>query len=253
MAPFVKKTLLTTIEVLPGFEPGLLDSKSRVITNYTIEPNIIELLIWVETKVLKKWVQKKTIPDGIRTRNLKIRSLTPYPLGHGDRVRPSAGRALCHTPCGTRTRNPRIRSPVRCPLRQRGRRALPKGKPCGFECRQQWTPAAFRSQSLRRRGFGCYAGAPCGRRRTSPRGFGFDSRRSQGARPREKQTLSGRRTQLCLAGAALDGLRVRVPPRRGPEAYAAFRASNACRTRCPETHSANAERRPGPGSSPGFR
>ena len=24
------------------------------------------------------------IPDGIRTRNLKIRSLTPYPLGHGD-------------------------------------------------------------------------------------------------------------------------------------------------------------------------
>ena len=26
----------------------------------------------------------KIIPDGIRTRNLKIRSLTPYPLGHGD-------------------------------------------------------------------------------------------------------------------------------------------------------------------------
>ena len=25
-------------KVLPGFEPGLLDSKSRVITNYTIEP-----------------------------------------------------------------------------------------------------------------------------------------------------------------------------------------------------------------------
>ena len=24
------------------------------------------------------------IPDGIRTRNLEIRSLTPYPLGHGD-------------------------------------------------------------------------------------------------------------------------------------------------------------------------
>jgi hypothetical protein len=24
------------------------------------------------------------IPGGIRTRNLKIRSLTPYPLGHGD-------------------------------------------------------------------------------------------------------------------------------------------------------------------------
>ena len=24
------------------------------------------------------------IPDGIWTRNLKIRSLTPYPLGHGD-------------------------------------------------------------------------------------------------------------------------------------------------------------------------
>ena len=24
------------------------------------------------------------IPDGIRTRNLKIRSLAPYPLGHGD-------------------------------------------------------------------------------------------------------------------------------------------------------------------------
>ena len=25
-------------EVLPGFEPGLLDSKSKVITNYTIGP-----------------------------------------------------------------------------------------------------------------------------------------------------------------------------------------------------------------------
>ncbi len=28
-------------QVLPGFEPGLLDSKSKVITNYTIEPTII--------------------------------------------------------------------------------------------------------------------------------------------------------------------------------------------------------------------
>ena len=27
-----------------------------------------------------------TIPDGIRTRNLKIRSLAPYPLGHGDKL-----------------------------------------------------------------------------------------------------------------------------------------------------------------------
>ena len=27
------------IKVLPGFEPGSLDSKSRVITNYTIEPH----------------------------------------------------------------------------------------------------------------------------------------------------------------------------------------------------------------------
>ena len=30
------------IKVLPGFEPGLLDSKSRVITNYTIEPVYVE-------------------------------------------------------------------------------------------------------------------------------------------------------------------------------------------------------------------
>ena len=27
------------LQVLPGFEPGLLDSKSKVITNYTIEPS----------------------------------------------------------------------------------------------------------------------------------------------------------------------------------------------------------------------
>ena len=59
------------LQVLPGFEPGLLDSKSRVITNYTIEP------VLLRTKICR-------IPDGIRTRNLKIRSLTPYPLGHGD-------------------------------------------------------------------------------------------------------------------------------------------------------------------------
>ena len=26
------------LQVLPGFEPGLLDSKSKVITNYTIGP-----------------------------------------------------------------------------------------------------------------------------------------------------------------------------------------------------------------------
>ena len=56
------------MKVLPGFEPGLVDSKSTVITNYTIGPVLLLIII----------------PDGIRTRNLKIRSLTPYPLGHGD-------------------------------------------------------------------------------------------------------------------------------------------------------------------------
>ena len=71
---FEKKTRhkLKTKEVLPGFEPGLLDSKSRVITNYTIEPLLVVM------------IKINYIPDGIRTRNLKIRSLTPYPLGHGD-------------------------------------------------------------------------------------------------------------------------------------------------------------------------
>ena len=33
-------------EVLPGFEPGLLDSKSRVITNYTIEPYVYTYIIY---------------------------------------------------------------------------------------------------------------------------------------------------------------------------------------------------------------
>ena len=32
-------------KVLPGFEPGLQDSKSRVITNYTIEPLLTEVRI----------------------------------------------------------------------------------------------------------------------------------------------------------------------------------------------------------------
>ena len=59
------------MKVLPGFEPGLLDSKSRVITNYTIRPRMVRVCM-------------NDIPDGIRTRNLKIRSLAPYPLGHGD-------------------------------------------------------------------------------------------------------------------------------------------------------------------------
>ena len=30
-----------TKEVLPGFEPGSLDSKSRVLTNYTIRPLVV--------------------------------------------------------------------------------------------------------------------------------------------------------------------------------------------------------------------
>merc|ERR1739841_298641 len=29
------------MEVLPGFEPGSLDSKSRVLTNYTIRPLVV--------------------------------------------------------------------------------------------------------------------------------------------------------------------------------------------------------------------
>jgi hypothetical protein len=40
----------------------------------------------VKETIFHLWLirNKKIIPDGIRTRNLKIRSLTPYPLGHGD-------------------------------------------------------------------------------------------------------------------------------------------------------------------------
>ena len=30
-------------ELLPGFEPGSLDSKSRVLTNYTIRPLVVKL------------------------------------------------------------------------------------------------------------------------------------------------------------------------------------------------------------------
>ena len=30
--------ILVFIQVVPGFEPGLLDSKSRVLTNWTIQP-----------------------------------------------------------------------------------------------------------------------------------------------------------------------------------------------------------------------
>ena len=41
------------------------------------------------------------IPGGIRTRNLEIRSLTPYPLGHGD-IYPLEGKGggACATPAG---------------------------------------------------------------------------------------------------------------------------------------------------------
>ena len=35
------KKKIAAVQVLPGFEPGLLDSKSRVITNYTIEPVLL--------------------------------------------------------------------------------------------------------------------------------------------------------------------------------------------------------------------
>ena len=31
------------MELLPGFEPGSLDSKSRVLTNYTIRPLVVKL------------------------------------------------------------------------------------------------------------------------------------------------------------------------------------------------------------------
>ena len=35
------------IEVLPGFEPGSLDSKSRVLTNYTIRPRCVKNMVIV--------------------------------------------------------------------------------------------------------------------------------------------------------------------------------------------------------------
>ena len=38
------------------------------------------------TAVPQQTTAAAAIPGGIRTRNLKIRSLTPYPLGHGDGV-----------------------------------------------------------------------------------------------------------------------------------------------------------------------
>lgn len=53
----------------PGLEPGLVDSKSTVITNYTMRAD----------KNIK-------VPGGIRTHNLEIRSLARYPLRHEDRI-----------------------------------------------------------------------------------------------------------------------------------------------------------------------
>ena len=41
-----------------------------------------------------------SIPDGIRTRNLKIRSLAPYPLGHGDFSSYTYESKLMTTPTG---------------------------------------------------------------------------------------------------------------------------------------------------------
>ena len=52
-------------KVLPGFEPGLLDSKSRVITITLQDRNT-----------------KGITPGGTRTHNLTLRRGAPYPLGH---------------------------------------------------------------------------------------------------------------------------------------------------------------------------
>ena len=52
-------------EVLPGFEPGYPDSESGMLTNYIIEPYVLNT------------------PSETRTRNLTLRRGAPYPLGHG--------------------------------------------------------------------------------------------------------------------------------------------------------------------------
>ena len=49
-------------QVLPGFEPGLLDSKSKVITNYTIGPRQqCVCVLWGEEQ--KKSHSALTIPE----------------------------------------------------------------------------------------------------------------------------------------------------------------------------------------------
>ena len=58
------------------------------------------------------------IPGGIRTRNLKIRSLTPYPLGHGDILFAFTKdwEKNCHNDtCGIRTRAGRAQQLSRLP------------------------------------------------------------------------------------------------------------------------------------------
>ena len=72
------------LKVLPRLELGLEDSKSSVITNYTIRPLvylfIFFLLIFPHIVILFKKALGET-----RTRNPRIRSPMRYPLRHKGR------------------------------------------------------------------------------------------------------------------------------------------------------------------------
>ena len=83
---------------MPGFEPRLLDSKSKVLTNYTTRP-VIKLVVVVVVVVVvgfeptkhivrdlesrpfdRSGILPKSTSYGTRTRNLPIRSRMRYPI-----------------------------------------------------------------------------------------------------------------------------------------------------------------------------
>ena len=72
------------LKVLPRLELGLEDSKSSVITNYTIRPLVyLFIFFYLFFRILLSYL-KKALGE-TRTRNPRIRSPMRYPLRHKGR------------------------------------------------------------------------------------------------------------------------------------------------------------------------
>ena len=114
---------------MPGLEPGLADSKSTVITNYTTQP-FIEIIFldnrnWTSDPgnysplLCQLSYIEINIQGGIRTREANASDLESDPFDHSGTCIIKKNIIFIHD--GIRTRNLQIRSLTRYPIALHGR------------------------------------------------------------------------------------------------------------------------------------